>query len=59
MMKEQEIVELLRKHDGNAYAVDRELGTYRGYTHSKWIKVSDRVRREYERLNHERRLNRL
>lgn len=59
MVSEQEIIELLRKHDGNAYDVDRELKTYLGYTHYRWIKVNDRVRGEYDRLKHERRLNRL
>jgi len=56
-MNEDKIIELLRKHDGNAAAVDKELGEYLGYTYFHWIKRSDRVRSEYDRLKHEGRNN--
>jgi len=57
MLKEQEIIELLHKHNGNASAVDRELKEYRGYTRRNWIDKLDRVKDEYERINFERRLH--
>jgi len=58
-MTEDKIIELLRKHEGNATAASRELGMHRQYVQNQWVAKSDRVRAERDRLVHERRLNRI
>ena len=53
-MSEQKIIELLHKHKGNAYAVDRELKEYEGWTKKNWIEKNDRVRSEYDAIKNSR-----